>query len=246
MCYSLAVLSPKEVIRARFNVSSPSNEQHSLYYYVSAFDYPRLPVITSAAPDELSYLAWGLIPSWVKSVDDAEKIRKQTMNARAESIYEKPAFRQAAASQHCLVVADGFFEWQEVKGKKYPYFLRLKSREPFAMAGLWDAWTNRESGVTLSTFSIVTCPASPLLAVIHNTAKRMPVVLSREKERQWIDPSLSRSDMDALLMPIPDEFLEAFTVARIVPNQASANSPASVTPYRYPELEPHGGQSRLF
>ena len=246
MCYSLALLSPREMIRARFNVTIPQGEGHSQYYYVSAFEYPRLPVIASSSPDELSYFAWGLIPGWVKSVDEAERLRKQTMNARAESIYEKPAFRRAAASQHCLVVADGFFEWQEVKGRKYPYFLRLRSREPFAMAGLWDSWTNQESGVSLLTFSIVTCPASPLLAVIHNTAKRMPVILPRGVERRWLDSGLSRDEAGSLLVPFPDELLEAFTVAKIVPGSGGSNSPAAVVPFRYPELAGSGGQGRLF
>jgi putative SOS response-associated peptidase YedK len=247
MCYSLAVLSPKEMIRARFDVTVPQGEQHTQYYYVSAFDYPRLPVITDAEPGVLSYFACGLVPSWVKSVEDAEKIRKQTMNARAESIYEKPAYRRAAASQHCLVVADGFFEWQDVGGKKYPYFLRLKSREPFALAGLWESWTNPQSGVSLMTFSIVTCPASPLLSVIHNTAKRMPVILPRSVERRWIGPGLTQAAAGELLTVFPDELLEAFTVAKIVPNKGDANSPSAVTPHRYPELaKSSGGQVSLF
>jgi putative SOS response-associated peptidase YedK len=247
MCYSLAVLSPKEMIHARFDVTIPEGEQHSQYYYVSAFDYPRLPVITSSEPEVLSYFAWGLIPSWVKSVEDAERIRKQTMNARAESIYEKPAYRRAAASQHCLVIADGFFEWREVGGKKYPYFLRLKSHEPFALAGLWDSWTNQQSKRTILTFSIVTCPASPLLAVIHNTAKRMPVILPKDVERRWIDPKLGQAEACRLLTAFPDDQLEAFTVAKIVPGKGEANSPVSITPHRYPELGASSdGQASLF
>jgi putative SOS response-associated peptidase YedK len=247
MCYSLSVLSPKETIRARFNVTAPEGEDHPQYYYVSAFDYPRLPVITGASPDLLSYFRWGLIPPWVKTVEEAEQFRQKTMNARAESIYEKPAFRHAAATQHCLVVVDGFFEWQEVHGHKYPYYLRLKTREPFALAGLWDVWTNPQSKVSVSTVSIVTCAASPLLAVIHNTALRMPVILPRAVERRWIEPGLSQQQAEVLLVAFPDELLEAFTVAKLDPSHTNANTPAAITPYRYPELASSAlGQASLF
>lgn len=245
MCYSLAVLSPKEIIRARFNVTIPQAESHPQYYYVSAFDYPRLPVITSASPQTLSYFQWGLIPSWAKTKDEAETVRKKTMNARAESIYEKPAFRWAAASQHCLVVADGFFEWQEVDGRKYPYFIRLKTKEPFALAGLWDSWADPATRQTFCTVSVVTCPASPLLAVIHNTAKRMPVLLPRAVERRWIDPQLPMSEAQALLVPCDDEILEAFKVAKIPTGSRDANRPETIAPHRYAELSSRG-QSSLF
>jgi len=245
MCYSLAVLSPKEIIRARFNVEILPQENYPQYYYVSAFDYPRLPVVTGSSPQALSYFHWGLIPSWVKTEDEAETVRKKTMNARAESIYDKPAFRRAAASQHCLVLVDGFFEWQDVSGRKYPYFIRLKTREPFALAGLWDVWTDPSTAQPQYTVSIVTCPASPLLSMIHNTAKRMPVLLPRSLERRWIDPRVSAPEARALLVPCPDEILEAFTVAKIATSRGTANTPEAIAPYRYPELSPSKGQTSL-
>ncbi len=236
MCYSLAVLSPKETIRARFAVTAPELEDHPQYYYVSAFDYPKLPVITEASPQTLTYYTWGLVPSWVKTEEEANQVRTKTMNARAESIYEKPAFRRAAVSQHCLVLVDGFFEWQEVRGRKYPYYIRLKSQEPFALAGLWDNWTNPATKQALQTVSIITCSASPLLAVIHNTAKRMPVILPSSHERRWIDPKLPQQDARGLLTAYPDDALEAYTVARLDPDHKNANTPSAITPFRYPEL----------
>ena len=247
MCYSVSVLSPKEVIRARFHVSIPEAEEYPRYYYVSAFDYPQLPVICGATPQVLSLYRWGLIPSWVKSEQDAEEMRKKTMNARAESIFEKPAFRQAAASQHCLVLVDGFFEWQDVNGRKYPYFLRLKSREPFALAGLWELWIHPKTKQSLHTVSIVTCEASPLLAEIHNSAKRMPVILPQSVERQWIAPGLAVRQYQQLLSAFSDELLEAFTVAKLDPSRRDVNSPEAVEPFRYPELTgSSSGQARLF
>jgi len=247
MCYSLSVLSPKEQIQARFAVTASPGEEHPQYYYVSAFDYPRLPVITSVAPQQLSYYHWGLIPGWVKSEQDAEEFRKKTMNARAESIYEKPAFRQAAASQHCLIVVDGFFEWREVRGRKYPYFLRLKSHEPFALAGLWDLWLHPQTKQSLHTVSVVTCEASPLLAVIHNTAKRMPVILPRDVERKWLSPAITKAQAAQLLTAFPDELLEAYTVAKLDPSHMQANTPQAILPFQYQELGSSlTGQSTLF
>ena len=168
----------------------------------------------------------------MKTEEEANQVRTKTMNARAESIYEKPAFRRAAVSQHCLVVVDGFYEWQEVRGRKYPYYIRLRSREPFALAGLWDAWTNPVTKQVLQTVSIVTCPASPMLAVIHNTAKRMPVILPRSGERRWIDPQLTAQDARGLLTAYPDDALEAYTVARLDPGHRNANTPSAIAPFR--------------
>ena len=108
-------------------------------YHTGAFDHPKLPVITNENPGQVDLFQWGLIPFWVKDQKTANQIRERTANARCETIYEKPSFRHLAGKKHCLVIADGFYEWRWYNGKNYPYFIRLKNHEPFGMAGLWEA-----------------------------------------------------------------------------------------------------------
>jgi putative SOS response-associated peptidase YedK len=191
--------------------------------------------------------SWGLIPFWVKDEKAAGEIRLKTMNARAESIFEKPAFRASAETKHCLVLADGFFEWQEYQGKKYPYYIRLKSHEPFAMAGLWDCWINKETKEELRTYSVITTKANPLLERIHNTKKRMPVILRQDTEREWISPSIEKEQAQLLLSPYDGSLMEAFTISRLITAKGrNPNIPAVITSFSYPELQTGVGQTNLF
>jgi putative SOS response-associated peptidase YedK len=176
-----------------------------------------------------------------------EEIRLKTMNARGETITTKPAFRHAALQKHCLVLADGFFEWREYNQRKYPYYLRLHSQEPFAFAGLWDTWTNKKTQDVLSTFTIITTQASPLLAKIHNTKKRMPVLLPKNKEHDWLTTSTSSDDLADLLQPVDDAQLEAYPISRVLTSRTQdSNTPEVIRPYAYPELPPLKDQTTLF
>ena len=203
-------------------------------YVQSAFEFPRWPVITTEKPGQVSLLSWGLIPPWVKSAEDARKLRVNTVNARAETIFEKPAFRGAAASRHCLVLADGFFEFREIEGRKFPYFIRMREGRPFTMAGLYESWVDPASGEFIPTFSIVTTEANSLMAKIHNRKKRMPVILPEEQEKGWLEPG---SGKKALLAPCPDEWLEAWPVSGLITSRgAGRNVPEAQEPFSYPEL----------
>ncbi|MBN1280633.1 MAG: SOS response-associated peptidase [Candidatus Thermoplasmatota archaeon] len=230
----------------RFTATFPEHSTFTRQYHASGFDLPSLPVITNTDPDHIQLFTWGLIPFWVKDKTTAEQIRLKTMNARAESIYEKPSFRHAAETQHCLVLADGFFEWQDVNGRNYPYYIRLKSHEPFAMAGLWDTWRTTKTAEELHTYTIITTNANPLMAKIHNKKKRMPVILRKQDEHEWIDSSLTKQQADALLVPYGDQQMEAFTISRLITSKhRNPNVSAVLEPFSYPELETTPGQQRL-
>jgi putative SOS response-associated peptidase YedK len=151
-------------------------------FYVSGFDFPKMPVITNEQPDNIQGFVWGLVPSWVKSQTEAAKIRVRTLNARSDTVFSKPSFRNAIRHKRCIVPADGFYEWREFNGKKYPYYIFLKDKDIFSFAGIWEDWTDRSTGAVLKTYSILTTEANPLLEKIHNTQKRMPVILPRDKE----------------------------------------------------------------
>jgi putative SOS response-associated peptidase YedK len=240
MCYRYSVPGPDLLVK-RFSVSFPEKKTFKRVHHASSFDLPHLPVITNESPEQIQLFSWGLIPFWVKDSKSAEEIRFKTMNARAESLYEKPSFRHAAEKQHCLVLADGFFEWQEVNGKKYPYYIRLKGHEPFAMAGVWDTWKNPETGEELQTYTVITTKANALMETIHNTKKRMPVMLRKENESAWIDPSLRKEAGQSLLVPYDDAEMEAFTISRLITSRAQNPNRAEVLhPFLYPELRPSG------
>jgi putative SOS response-associated peptidase YedK len=160
---------------------------------------------------ELALLRWGLVPAWAK--DPA--IGNRMINARAESVAEKPAFRAAFKARRCLVPADGFYEWQKAGKGKQPFYIRRKDRAPFAFAGLWERWRDRAEGETLETFTIITTEPNSLMAPIHN---RMPVIIPEEAYEQWLDPE-ERGDPD-LLVPYPEEELTAYPISTWV------NSPA--------------------
>jgi putative SOS response-associated peptidase YedK len=207
-------------------------------YYVSGFDFPQMPVLTNEDPDRFQVFAWGLIPSWVKTPTQAAQLRSKTLNARAETALEKPAFRQAIRQRRCLVPADGFYEWRTFNGKKYPYYISLKGRAVFSFAGIWAEWVNPATGEIVKTYSILTTQANPLLAKVHNTKKRMPVILPREEERIWLRDGLSASKLQSLMKPFPAEQMKAYTISRLITSRTeNRDQPKVQEEYVYPELE---------
>jgi putative SOS response-associated peptidase YedK len=245
MCYNYSVPSPVRLIE-RFKVSFPEQKSFQRRFHVSSFDTPKLPVITNDKPTQIQLFSWGLIPFWAKDEKNAEELRMKTMNARSENIYDKPSFQQSAEQKHCLVLVDGFFEWQEVDGKKYPYYIRLKNHEPFALAGLWDSWTNKKTNEILYTYTVITTKANKLMEKIHNTKKRMPVILSQKDETHWLN-KLTKEQVQTFLEPYPDEEMEAYTISKLITSKnRNPNIPEVLTPYSYPELQTIKTQQNLF
>jgi putative SOS response-associated peptidase YedK len=160
---------------------------------------------------QLVQLRWGLIPSWAKD----PKIGHQCINAKAETVAEKPSFRAAFKARRCLVIATGFYEWQ-VQGKaKQPMWIGLKSHRPFAFAGLWEQWQPPE-GPVIESCTILTTDPNELLQPIHN---RMPVILAPTSYNQWLDPTVQQTEsLTALLRPYPSEELTAYPVSTLVNN----------------------------
>jgi len=165
----------------------------------------RLPVITNKAPGKLSFLQWGLIPFWAKD----PKIGFKLINARAESLAEKPAFRQAFEKRRCLIPANGFYEWR--KSDKTPFRIFLKDEKFFAMAGIWESWKDAE-GRAIHTFSIITTTANSLMENIHD---RMPVILHPENEEAWLKED-NISHLHKLLLPFSSRVMEAYPISKKV------------------------------
>jgi putative SOS response-associated peptidase YedK len=234
MCVFLSLRADKANLQKRFDSTLVEEEYFGPKYVQSAFEFPKWPVISAEKPHEIQLMNWGLIPSWIKDEGSALKFRASTVNARAETIFEKPAFRKAAADRHCLVLADGFFEFRELDGRKYPYYIRLKGGQPFAIAGLYENWKNPETGELFTGFSVITTDANPLMEMIHNRKKRMPVILSVKDEGNWLEPGDQHKDS---LVPYPETDMEAWPVsARITERGHGKNVAEVLDPYDYPEL----------
>ena len=246
MCYRYSIYSKPEIVETRFNAKL--KERYTPKYHVSAFSQHKLPVITNDNQKEIQLFHWGLIPFWVKDEKQAETIREKTANARSETIYEKPAFRHAAQKNHCLVLVDGFYEWREFYGRNYPYYIRLKSHEPFAIAGLWESWKNKEIEENVFSYTVITTKANPLMEQIHNKKKRMPVILPKEIERLWINDSISKDQAKELLVPFSEYDMEVYTISRLITSKTQdPDVPEVIQPYTYPELtEISNDQSTLF
>ncbi|UCF49697.1 MAG: SOS response-associated peptidase [Thermoplasmatales archaeon] len=246
MCYRYSIHSDTMVIESRFDATF--QDKFEKKYHTGAFDQTKLPVITNELPKQIQLYNWGLVPFWIKTSNQADEIKQRTVNARAETIYEKPAYRNSAENKHCLVIADGFFEWRYFQGRNYPYYIRLKSHEPFAIAGLWDCWKNNETNEKLYSYTIITCPANPLMAKIHNKKKRMPVILTKEMERYWINNSLTKDQAEKILIPFEQDKMEAYTISRLITSKnQNPNVPEVINQYKYPELkESNYPQKSLF
>jgi putative SOS response-associated peptidase YedK len=159
---------------------------------------------------ELALLRWGLIPAWA----DDPSIGNRLANARSETATTKPTFRKAFRSRRCLVVADGFYEWQKVNGRKQPYFIGLQSDRPFGLAGVWERWEKGDEPVESCT--ILTTDANELMQPIH---ERMPVILPPDQYDLWLDPRCQDSEKLAkLLLPFPTEGMLAYRVSALVNN----------------------------
>lgn len=160
----------------------------------------------------LGELRWGLIPSWAKDA----KIGYQTINAKAETVTDKPAFRQSFQRKRCLIPADGFYEWQKLGESKQPYRIVLKDRAAFGMAGLYDTWVDPATGNKLSSCTIITTTPNRLMADIHN---RMPVILRPEDEDLWLDRSCQdEASLKRLLIPYSADAMRAYKVSAAVGN----------------------------
>jgi putative SOS response-associated peptidase YedK len=235
VCFTIEVHLTRKAIEKRFSVDTCALYDFDFRYFYRAFSNPMIPVIPAHDPGMACLSQWGLIPSWTRDRDKAEQIRKGTYNARAESLHEKASFREPLMKGRCLVIAHGFFEWQHLRDAKIPWYIRLKDNAPFAFAGLSDAWRDPVSGEVISTCSIVTTAASPLMEKIHNTRKRMPVILKRENERAWLEGDITLHRARQLLLPPDDEALHAHTISPAIGNPgADPGDPAIIRPFSYP------------
>jgi putative SOS response-associated peptidase YedK len=209
-------------------------------YHINAFDFSPAPVITSRHPGKIQLMNWGLIPHRTKSLEDALRVRTQTIMARTEEMYEKFSYAELVkAGKRCLIPTSGYFEhrWLDEKGKdKIPYYIFIKDRPIFSIAGIYSRWTDPNTGKNYLTYTVCTTRANELAATIHNSGMRMPVILaSREAELEWLNPNLSKEAVLKLCEPINSSLMDAYTISKLItskqPNVAEALEPFSYSQF---------------
>src|SRR5262245_35831496 len=208
---------PTEAVYARFEIS---NRLDDVTARSNIAPRQLVPVISASSPRRIVLMRWGLIPHWAKD----EKTAYKMINARVETLTQRPAFRGLLSHHRCLVPACGYYEWKAEGREKTPYYIHPRSESFVAFAGLYDVWSN-STGEELNTFTIITTEADPFTARLHN---RMPVILTRELEEAWLDPALTQAqDVLDVLSRSTDLKLDAYPVSRMV-NKPSNDSHALI------------------
>ena len=219
MCGRYTLRTPVDTLAEQFGITGPLPEVPVRYNVA-----PTQEVAAVLAEDNerhLQMLRWGLIPSWA----DDPAIGNKMINARSETAAGKPSFRGAFKKRRCLILADGFYEWQKVNGGKQPYYIHMEDELPFAFAGLWEVWDKH--GEEIRSCTILTTDANDLVGEIHH---RMPVILPPENYDLWLDPDIREAEpLRDVLRPYPGDFMDAYPVSRRV-NKPSNDEPGCIEP----------------
>ena len=215
MCFTISVEKKAkeaiwEYLHANDGVQSEINFDDD-YFLVSGFDHPKLPIIKQG---KIELSEWGLIPSFVYSDEMARGIREKTLNARSDTIHEKRSYQSYIKNQRAILVVDGFFEWRHEGSTKIPYYIFPKDNRAFHLGCIYNLWTNKYTGEIVDTFSIITTEANPLMEVIHNSRKRMPLILSKSDIHAWINPETDMNVINRLMKPFPEEEMDAYQISR--------------------------------
>ncbi|MEO5600439.1 MAG: SOS response-associated peptidase [Cyclobacteriaceae bacterium] len=243
MCYHKSLTAKYEQL-AEYYSTSHSNlvaEMYSVKFHENGFDFQPGPVVTAGKPSEIQMFRWGLVPFWVKDLPSATRLKISTLNCISKEMFEKPSYRDAAKEgKRCLIPCSGFFEWRwmDEKGKtKIPYFISLKDQPIFSLAGLYSRWMDKTTDQAYYSYTVLTTTANAMMSTIHNTKQRMPVILPREYEKDWLNRNLSKDDVLALCQPIDDGLMTAHTISkRITSKKEETNVPEILDVQQYEEL----------
>jgi putative SOS response-associated peptidase YedK len=243
MCYHKSLTAKYEQLAEYYSTaySQVLADIYSVKFHENGFDFLPGPVVTAGKPSEIQMFNWGLVPFWVKDSAAATRLKVSTLNCISEEMFEKPSYRDAAnEGKRCLIPCSGFFEWRwlDEKGKtKIPYYIRLKDQPIFSIAGLYSRWNNKETNATYYSYTVLTTRANGMMSTIHNSKQRMPVIIPREYERDWLNRNLTKDDVLALCQPVDDGLMTAHTISkRITSKKEETNVPEVLDVQDYEEL----------
>lgn len=229
MCGRSSLTKTEKEIEARFHATfySEELERYNPLPNYNAAPTHMLPIIQMNDKDHIHLYRWGLIPSWAKD----KSVGVKMINARSETLLEKPVFKTLVSSHRCIVPLDGFYEWKREGKTKIPFRIQTTDQEIFTVAGLWDIWKDHVSGETIHSFTIITIAPNSLMKDIHD---RMPAILLTQNEKHWLDHEIKATDAIQLLVPYPSERMKAYEVSDKV-NSVKVNEPALIDPATHPQ-----------
>lgn len=254
MCYNVTLLTRKKLKKAHregadaaqiAELEAQLEVLRRIYpprYKASGFEHPKIPVVREQGRVEM--ITWGLVPHWAKDKEEAKSLMNRTLNARVESILDRPSFKRSVEEgRRCLILIDGFFEHHHLSRQAYPVHVACKDGDVMMLAGVWDEWANPATGEVLMTASIVTSRANDLMARIHNRpgseGPRMPLILDDAGADLWLS-DLDRTGLESaigqLAIPFPEESLTYWTVRPLTGQASSPDGPSAIEPIEYPEL----------
>lgn len=219
VCGRFALFSSKQKIQDQYQLSWDG--EMSQRYNIAPTQSILAIIQDDAGERKARWFRWGLIPFWAKE----SSIGSRLINARGETVDQKPSFRHLLKRKRCLILVNGFFEWKKQGNQKQPYFIRCNDRELFSFAGLWDFWKTDEQAIYSCT--IITTEANELMKPIH---QRMPVILDQEQEKQWLDHDITNREwLKSLLMPFDEKKMELYPVSTLV-NNPQNDQPNTIKP----------------
>ncbi|WP_019540550.1 SOS response-associated peptidase [Proteiniphilum acetatigenes] len=227
MCFTVSVeKKAKEAIKdyLKSNKGVQFDIYFEDYYLVSGFAHPKLPVIKQ---DTITLSEWGLIPSFVYSEEMALDMKSKTLNARSDTIHEKRSYKDAIKSQRCVLIVDGFFEWRHEE-KKIPFYIYPKDETVFYLGCIYNSWVNKLTGEIHDTFSIITTDANPMMEYIHNSKKRMPLILHKNNVAKWINPETPQSEIDELMKPYTESLMTSHIISTDAGNSRKNRNVANI------------------
>lgn len=214
--------------------------QLELGFVLSGFSHPNLLVISSLDPLKFKPAQWGLIPHWCKSDSQAQRIWNSTLNARGETMFEKPSFKHAARNNRCIVLVNSFYEFHHRNKSVFPFRILSTEEKPLLIAGLLDSWTEKQTGEIKNTLTIVTTKANSLMSIIHNNPKleepRMPLILDESTQKVWMNNQSTEKEISNLIVPVFENQLQAHTVRKLSGRESVGNVPEAIKPFEYKEL----------
>jgi putative SOS response-associated peptidase YedK len=253
MCYDIKASLEAQLKRAKrkgdLGVVEEINENLIPYtdlplHHVTGFSHPKLLIYTDRQPEFPEVATWGLIPHWVNNDEQLKKLWNNTLNARGETIFEKPSFRESANHNRCIIYVDGFYEHHHFNTNTYPFYIYRNDKAPLALAGLYSEWIHPKTGGILNTFTIVTTEGNALLKKIHNNPKlkgpRMPLILSDTTEDEWLNPindAVDKKAIEDIIKPFPADELGYHTVNKLRGKAYSGNVEEISNEVIYKELE---------
>ncbi|MFN8309387.1 MAG: SOS response-associated peptidase [Chitinophagales bacterium] len=236
MCYNYSAYSKADERRRKDIIAKGGLDDldfHPHFYHTNGFNKNKLPIITQESPDVVQYFRWG---DWLPGDDF------NCLNARAETIFTSPAFRNEIRNNRCLIEADAFFDWRTLNGKKFPYCIKVTDEKgndrPFFFGGIYRTRIDKETGEVHQGFSMITVPANEIMAVIHNLKQRMPLILTDEQAVRWLQSELTTNQIAAMLQPYPSKNMRAYTISKLITSRKeSSNVPEVLAPFQYPGVE---------